>query len=273
MLIWAKIYECNPNIHPKDLTRLNKFRKYLIFGVILAAGCSSTPSSPLTMGPGGPISIVGPGGSANNYGIVHHKVGPSETLWRISKTYGVDMQTILNANHLSDPNMIKNGQTLIIPNAKSPKPVIPLYPSHRWTHIVVHHTATHQGDAFSIDQLHHKRGFDNGLGYHFLINNGTNGKADGQIQIGPRWVKQQNGAHANANGMNDRGIGIALVGNYSEKRLSAAEFQSLLFLVRTLQEYYGIPSANIIRHGDVPGKNTECPGLNFPWAEFKSNLR
>lgn len=203
---------------------------------------------------------------------IYHTVGPSETLWRISKTYGVDMRALMAANHLSDPKKIKNGQQLLIPQTLGPRPVIPLYPGKRWTHIVIHHTATHNGDAYSIDKLHHKRGFWNGLGYHFLINNGTNGKVDGQIQVGPRWVKQQDGAHANAAGMNEKGIGIALVGNYSERYVSAIEFDTLIFLVKALQKYYRISSQNVVAHREVPGKKTECPGTNFPWLEFKRRL-
>ncbi len=203
---------------------------------------------------------------------LYHVVGPAETLWRISKTYDVDINTLLKANNLDDPTKIKKGQKLVVPNTMGPRPVIPLYPAKRWTHIVIHHTATHTGDAFSIDQLHHQRGFWNGLGYHFLIDNGTEGKADGQIQVGPRWIKQQDGAHANAAGMNEHGIGIVLVGNFSETRVTQRELDSLVFLVKTLQSYYRISSANVIRHNDVPGKNTECPGNNFPWADFKRRL-
>ena len=67
-------------------------------------------------------------------------------------------------------------------------------------------------------------------------------------------------------------IGIALVGNFSEKNVSSAELEALTFLVKTLQQYYRIPNDAVIRHRDVPGKHTECPGNNFPWAEFKRRL-
>jgi N-acetyl-anhydromuramyl-L-alanine amidase AmpD len=43
--------------------------------------------------------------------------------------------------------------------------------------------------------------------------------------------------------------------------------------VNTLRKYYRIPLSRIIRHKDVPGKNTACPGDSFPWAEFKRRLR
>lgn len=204
---------------------------------------------------------------------IEHIVGPSETLWRISKVYGIDIDTLMIVNQLQDPTKIKNGQKLIIPNTLGPRPVIPLYDTNRWRYIVIHHTATHEGNAFTIDQIHHDRGFWNGLGYHFLVNNGTNGKITGQLEVGPRWIKQQDGAHANAAGMNQHGIGIALVGNFSETSVEDEQLTALTYLVRTLQDYYDIPAKNVIRHGDVPGKNTECPGLNFPWYQFKSRLQ
>lgn len=242
--------------------------KRILIGLCLAGlayGCATTPR------PGGPISVTGvmPRGVPHD---VYHVVGPSETLWRIGKTYGVEMNKILAANNISDPTRIKNGQRLLIPGTTGPRPMIPLFPTRRWTYIIIHHTATHDGDAFSIDQLHHKRGFWNGLGYHFLINNGTMGKVDGQIQVGPRWIKQMDGAHCNSAGMNEHGIGIAMVGNYSEKRLTQTEFESLVFLVKTLKDYYRIPASRILRHHDVPGKNTECPGIYFPWSELKKRI-
>src|SRR3989338_2891672 len=54
---------------------------------------------------------------------VYHTVGPMETLWRISKIYGVDQQLIMQANHLRDPSKLAVGQKLLIPNAASPRSV------------------------------------------------------------------------------------------------------------------------------------------------------
>lgn len=243
---------------------------YYVLLMTLLAGCAATPHT-TPIGPITPLSLsIAPPFSQPQ--SIYHEVGPSETLWRISKTYDVAIDTLLRVNHLENATKIQKGQKLLIPNTLGPRPVIRLYPTHRWTHIVIHHTATHEGNAYSIDQLHHKRGFWNGLGYHFLINNGTNTKVDGQIEVGPRWIKQEDGAHANADGMNQKGIGIALVGNYSEQTVSKRELDSLVYLVKTLQSYYHIPNDHVIGHRDVPGKNTECPGTRFPWEEFKSRL-
>jgi N-acetylmuramoyl-L-alanine amidase len=235
-------------------------------------GCSSTVPMQLPMRTG---IVSGPLGAMNLYvrQDLYHEVAPMETLWRISKMYDVDQDVIAKVNHLSDPTSIGVGQKLLIPDAKPLRQVIPLYDSRDWTHIVIHHTATDRGNALTINESHHQRGFGNGLGYHFLIDNGTVGKESGQIEVGPRWVKQMAGAHANANGMNAHGIGIALVGNFSETEVSEHQFDSLVFLVDTLRKHYQIPIDNIIGHREVPGKNTECPGTRFPWSRFKKALK
>lgn len=203
---------------------------------------------------------------------MYHQVARLETLWRISKTYNVDVETIMRANGIKDPNSISVGQRLLIPKVSQVRPVIPIYNVRPWYYIVIHHSATETGNALTIDGMHYRRGFDNGLGYHFLIDNGTQGKQRGQIEVGPRWVKQMNGAHCNAAGMNENGIGICMIGNFSERYVSEQQLNSLVFLVNILRTYYRVPMERVIRHSDVPGKNTECPGKYFPWAEFKRRL-
>jgi len=204
---------------------------------------------------------------------VYHEVGPMQTLWRIAKEYGVPPEAIVKANRIRDPNRLKVGQKLLIHNTAGLRSVIPLYNARRWSYIVIHHTATEAGNALSIDNSHQKRGFWGGLGYHFLIDNGTLGKHRGQIEVAPRWIKQQDGAHCNAAGMNQEGIGIAVVGNYSTHQLAEPEFNSLVFLTATLMKHYQIAVDHVIAHRDVPGKNTECPGALFPWKNFIQKLR
>ena len=218
------------------------------------------------------ISTVLPASSGPLHNV-YHEVGPYETLWRISSIYSVDMATIMRVNNLKDPKQIKRGQKLLIPNTRGPRPNIPLYITTRWTHIVIHHTATDQGNALYVDKLHHDRGWENGIGYDFLIDNGTRGKAMGQIEVGPRWMKQMDGAHTKQGDWNKKAIGIAVVGNYSETGLPDKMLDSMVFLVTTLKNFYRIPDQNIVGHRDVPGAATECPGKFFPWAEFKRRIR
>jgi LysM repeat protein len=202
---------------------------------------------------------------------LYHSVGPSETLWRISKMYDVNMNDIMRANNLSDKEKLERGQRLLIPKAAPLRPVIALYKSDKWKYIIIHHSATDTGNANSLFDLHNRRGFD-GLGYDFIIDNGTGGKQDGQIEVSGRWIKQIDGAHCLAGGMNHQGIGICLVGNFSKESVSRKQLDSLVYLVNMLRKYYNIPQSRIMGHGEVPGAATECPGTEFPWREFKSRL-
>ncbi len=203
---------------------------------------------------------------------VTHVVAPGETLWRLSKMYDVKIEDIMRANNVTAPQALEMGQRLIIPRAVPLRLVIPLYPSDKWKYIIIHHSATDAGNALSLFRLHLRRGFWHGLGYHFVIANGTYGKEDGQIEISPRWVRQEDGAHCKASGMNHMGIGICLVGNFSKESVSRKQLESLVYLVNTLREHYRIPLKNIMGHGNVQGAATECPGTRFPWKEFFDKL-
>jgi len=56
---------------------------------------------------------------------VYHLVRRGETLWRISKTYGVSMDEIMRANNIEDPNLIKAGEYIFIPGAEAVREVVP----------------------------------------------------------------------------------------------------------------------------------------------------
>ena len=203
---------------------------------------------------------------------ITHEVGPLETVWRIAKMYDVTPESIYAANHLRPGDPIANGQKLVVPNARSLRHVIPLYVNRQWRYIIVHHTATDIGSARRIDKAHEDRGFWNGLGYHFLIDNGTLGKGDGQIEASPRWIRQQVGAHCKAGGMNDCGIGVSLVGNFNEETPTANQMQSLVYLLKTLCRYYHIPYGNVMGHREVEGAATDCPGKRFPMTVLRQNI-
>lgn len=254
--------------------------------VLLQACASKSCTVPLPSGTGGgTASAPPPCPPSGNVGVsercltnlgaprtVTHEVGPLETVWRISRMYDVPAESIYTANGLKPGDPIQVGQKLTIPNARMLRHVVALYPNSRWKFIIVHHTATDIGNALLINNSHHDRGFWYGLGYHFLIDNGTLGKGDGQIEQSPRWVRQQNGAHCKAGGMNDKGIGISLVGNFNEDQPTANQMQSLTYLIKTLCQYYHIPYSNILGHRDVEGASTDCPGKRFPWPALRQSL-
>ena len=130
-----------------------------------------------------------------------------------------------------------------------------------WRYIVIHHSATEDGNADEFDLAHRKRGWDE-LGYHFVITNGDGGP-DGVVQVGPRWRRQKWGAHCGNtpnNEYNEHGIGICLVGNFCRRRPTSAQLASLDRLVRYLADRFEIPPENVIGHRDAPNARTACPG-------------
>ena len=48
---------------------------------------------------------------------MYHTVKPKETLWRIAKTYGINLQTLAEINNIDEPAQITVGQKLFIPGA------------------------------------------------------------------------------------------------------------------------------------------------------------
>lgn len=205
-------------------------------------------------------------------GDVYHEVGPGETVWRISKMYDVEIESITRDNNLKDATKLEKGQRLLISNAAPLRAVIPLYPSRKWDYIVIHHSATDVGKALSFDYVHSKKRRWKGLGYHFVIDNGTSEKEDGQIEVSPRWIAQDDGAHCRANGMNYRGIGVCLVGNFNVDNVTTKQKEALIYLVNILKDYYSIPNSHILGHGQVEGASTDCPGRKFPWGEIRRCL-
>ncbi|MFQ5953004.1 MAG: N-acetylmuramoyl-L-alanine amidase [Candidatus Omnitrophota bacterium] len=204
-------------------------------------------------------------------GRAYHTVAPGETLWRISKMYDADVETIKEANRIRNVKKVEIGQRLYIPGASPRKNVITMYPNRRWKYIIVHHSATNKGNSMQFNRSHLRRGWE-GVGYHFIIDNGTYGKDDGQIETGPRWTKQRRGAHCKARKMNKKAIGICLVGNFSRSKPTKKQMESLTYLVNKLRKYYRIPKKRVLGHGQVRGAKTECPGKRFPWRSFKSSL-
>lgn len=141
---------------------------------------------------------------------------------------------------------------------------------NKWRYIVVHHSATPAGSARAFDEFHrNKRGWDRGLGYHFVIGNG-NGSGNGLVETGHRWTQQIDGAHAGSAQYNQHGIGICLVGDFEIGNPTGKQMGSLVELVKELQRVCNIPSENVILHRHM--RDTQCPGSDFPYYELLARL-
>lgn len=142
--------------------------------------------------------------------------------------------------------------------------------SRPWRYILIHHTATLEGDVESIDTAHRRRTDDRGqpwlgIGYHFVIGNG-HPMADGQVVATFRWTEQLHGAHAGNRLHNQEGIGVCLVGDFEQTSPTPRQMAAARLLVQSLVRRYGIPPENMLPHSQVAA--TECPGRLFPWGEL-----
>lgn len=149
----------------------------------------------------------------------------------------------------------------------SPASWTPLAKANSWKWIVIHHSATPTGGAAAFDKMHKAKGWDE-LGYHFVVGNGTDTR-NGQIEVGPRWLKQKWGAHTKTpdNQFNEHGIGICLVGNFDVSQPSETQLKSLAKLVSFLMKKYNIPADHVVGHRDC--KSTDCPGRNMSIARIR----
>ena len=125
--------------------------------------------------------------------------------------------------------------------------------------LVVHHAAmpltTTRED---IQDLHLTNGWA-GVGYHKLV------FADGEVSEG----RPENVVGAHALGVNQRSLGIVLVGDFSKERPPMAQLQGAAALTRELMKKYHISLENVKPHRAVTA-GTDCPGAAFPWQEFIS---
>ncbi|MEX1016201.1 MAG: peptidoglycan recognition family protein [Phycisphaeraceae bacterium] len=139
---------------------------------------------------------------------------------------------------------------------------------HDWQAIVIHDSGAAAGNARQLDQLHEQQG-RGGLGYHFVINNGQ-GETDGLIELGFRWQHQFAGNYVqgpNAEWFNRHGVGIAMIGDADQQRMTRAQLRELVWLVRQLQRAHNIPRAAV--HVDV-GRGGDSDA--FPHAWFRQQL-
>ena len=246
-----------------------------------------------------------PSAQAEQY--LYYTVRGGDTMQSISRLYCVSWRTIAQLNRVRRPYRLADGQILKIPKTKFKVVSHPAAPpsskevttevlpstffpdpalvarikSHlainapemlHWRYIVVHHSATPNGNARGFDEFHRRRRhMAHGLAYHFVIDNG-NGGGNGLIEVGPRWKEQWPGGHTANRLMNEIGIGICLVGNFEKSQPTKQQMESLVVLAKLLQDMCNIPDRNVILHRHVAQRGTLCPGRKFPWEKLRKML-
>ncbi|MDD5064903.1 MAG: peptidoglycan recognition family protein [Phycisphaerae bacterium] len=190
-------------------------------------------------------------------------------------TYDDDYKSIETVKpKLSTPSpsrTVSTGNALVSQDWVPPSSV-----EKKWTAIIIHHSGTKNGDSAIFDKWHRENNHWQGVGYDFVIGNGSN-SGDGLVEVTYRWQKQVTGAHVGGtpgNWANKDGIGICLVGDFNKTQPTNSQMQSLVKLVRFLQSRYKIPKNKIYGHKTTPGAGTvtDCPGKNFPMTWLKSQV-
>lgn len=132
-----------------------------------------------------------------------------------------------------------------------------------WSYIIIHHTGAEEKDTAQVRRYHLSLGWRD-IGYHYVI------ERDGKVV--PGRSLELVGAHCKAAGMNQKGIGVALIGNMENHPPLPAQEKAAVELVQELMERFRVPLANVLGHKEVPGAATACPGRHFSMAALRSRL-
>lgn len=133
----------------------------------------------------------------------------------------------------------------------------------KWTHLIIHHTGAEEKDAGQVRDYHRRLGWRD-VGYHYLI------ERDGLVV--PGRPPSMRGAHCLAGGMNDKALGVALIGDLETRPPFPEQLAGLEELVGRLMAEYRIPPANVLGHREVPGAATACPGRGLDLAALRAVL-
>lgn len=149
----------------------------------------------------------------------------------------------------------------------------PQQKERRWIYIVIHHSGTSGGSVEAIHREHRQRKDSAGnawlgIGYHFVIGNGA-GMEDGNIEPTFRWRNQIHGAHSGSAVHNANGIGICLIGNFTKRKPTEKQVESVTKLIRQLSKRYNVAARLVIGHNRV--RATSCPGRYFPLQKVVEN--
>ncbi|KXU38222.1 hypothetical protein AXK11_00795 [Cephaloticoccus primus] len=263
-------------------------RQFLSKSLLGTAGLLLVGSSPPLLGAPAPAKA----------GEQTYTIKKGDTLSRIASRHGIPLVTLKTRNQLSGDRILV-GQKLVIPAKPSAVKAAAANPPatarasvlatsslaeviaasaplridrQRWRHIVLHHSGIERGSAKTYDAEHRRRGMENGLAYHFVIGNGRD-CPEGQIDIGPRWLKQLRGGHVRDSHVNDTGIGICLVGNFEQRAPSPKQLAATWALIDWLRRGQINPKHTITVHRWVDRNHTVCPGRHFPFAELKRRYK
>jgi len=138
------------------------------------------------------------------------------------------------------------------------------------THIIIHHSLTKDSKTVSwgairkyhVDAL----GFDE-IGYRYGIELARDSI---EIFVG-RFDTEDYGAHCPEMGMNDRSIGVCIIGNFDVAPPSIEIFDKAARFIAYLCRIHEIPTFHVLGHNQC-NPNKSCPGKHFDMELFRKEV-
>ena len=121
--------------------------------------------------------------------------------------------------------------------------------------LVLHHAEASKCSVQDIHYWHLNNGWS-GIGYHYFI------RKDGSVYRG----RPDGAIGAHCQGSNTNTLGVCFEGNYMKETMPTAQYNAGIDLIKYLIGKYG----NLPIYGHKELLATECPGSNFPLADFKN---
>ena len=135
----------------------------------------------------------------------------------------------------------------------------------RWKSIYVHQSLTRSGNAQGL------AGEGEEFSDHFLIGNGDP-LADGAIQSGPHWSRQEAAGKVPGVKINPDCLTICLVGDFNAQRPTPNQQARLLELLTALQRQLNIDSTNVIIGFSAAETSVAGVGRRFPISALRAQL-
>lgn len=238
---------------------------------------------------------------------MNYQVKTGDTLWALARRFDTTIGELARANHIHNPNLIRAGATLRIPNEDGfggrprpkpaeddafvrggyrPEPARVTKPSVIWKPspnqssrdgadidtVVLHHTASNNTAA----DLATLRSRSAQVSAHYLI--GRDGKIYQLVKDGMKaWHAGTSALRGDASpSVNARSIGIEIT-NAGDGRTPFTEkqYRALEQLVPWLMKTYKVPMQNLVGHKDValPRGRKIDPAENFDFARIRQAVR
>lgn len=140
-------------------------------------------------------------------------------------------------------------------------------PLSQVNYLAIHHSASPDNQTPDVIASYHinHNGWG-GIGYHFLI------AKDGTVY----YVGDISTARANVANLNEKVIGICLIGNFTSGRVPGSEqldsaHKLCSFFINDYPDLADILSWESVRgHKELPGQSTACPGDN--WSSWRQQV-